>query len=102
MVEMVGFCQKIWFIMLESAKDQILELNTPGEQVLPRVWYEMTCLLNRNTIGCVVLDKVGMTPYFVISVCDILYELPEPHGARGDICVGNFSTASRDRLLGKP
>jgi hypothetical protein len=39
-----------------------------------------------------------MTPYFVISLCDILYELLEPHGARGDVCVGNLSTASGDHL----
>jgi hypothetical protein len=39
-----------------------------------------------------------MAPYFVISLC----VLPEPHGARGDVCVGNLSTASGDRLFGKP
>jgi hypothetical protein len=27
-------------------------------------------------------------------------DLPESHGARGDVCVGNVSTASRDHLLG--
>jgi hypothetical protein len=27
MVEMVGFCQVMWFIMLESAKDQILGVD---------------------------------------------------------------------------
>jgi hypothetical protein len=43
-----------------------------------------------------------MSPYFVIILCDILYELSEPHGARGDICAGNLSTESRDRLFGKP
>jgi hypothetical protein len=32
----------------------------------------------------------------------ILCDLPEPHGARGDICAGNLSTASGDRLFGKP
>jgi hypothetical protein len=31
------------------------------------------------------LGSVGMVPYFVISLCDILYELTEPHGARGVI-----------------
>jgi hypothetical protein len=41
-----------------------------------------------------------MAPYFVISLCDILYELPESHGARGDICAGNLSTASGDHLSG--
>jgi hypothetical protein len=30
-------------------------------------------------LGC-----VGMAQYFVISLCDVLCELPEPHGARGD------------------
>jgi hypothetical protein len=42
-----------------------------------------------------------MAPYFVISLCDILCELPEPHGAIGDICAGNLSTSSGDHLLGK-
>jgi hypothetical protein len=40
-----------------------------------------------------------MAPYFVISLCDILCELPEPHGVRGDICAGNLSTTSRERLF---
>jgi hypothetical protein len=33
-------------------------------------------------------------------LCDVLCELLEPHGARGDVCVGNLSTASRDCLSG--
>jgi hypothetical protein len=48
------------------------------------------------------LGSVGMAPYFVISLCDILCELPESRGAIGDICVGNLRTASGDRLFGKP
>jgi hypothetical protein len=32
---------------------------------------------------------------------DILCDLPKPHGARGDVCAGNLSTTSRDRLFGK-
>jgi hypothetical protein len=43
-----------------------------------------------------------MTPYFMIILCDILYELPEPYGARGDVCAGNLSTISGDRLFRKP
>jgi hypothetical protein len=43
-----------------------------------------------------------MAPYFVIHVCDILCELPEPHATRGDVCAGNLSTASEDRLFEKP
>jgi hypothetical protein len=43
-----------------------------------------------------------MAPYFVIGLCDILCELLEPHGARGDVCPGNLSTTSGDRLSRKP
>jgi hypothetical protein len=32
----------------------------------------------------------------------ILCDLPEPHGARGGVYAGNLSTASGDRLFGKP
>jgi hypothetical protein len=102
MVETVGFHQEMWFVMLEFAKYRISGLDTPEQHVPPRVWYEMNCLLIRNTIGCVMLSCVGMTSYFVISLCDILCELPEPHGARGNVCVGNLSTASGDRLFRKP
>jgi hypothetical protein len=30
MVETVGFHQVMWFVMLESAKDRILGVDTPG------------------------------------------------------------------------
>jgi hypothetical protein len=43
-----------------------------------------------------------MAPYFVISLCNILCELAEPYGARGDVCAGNLSTAIGDHLFGKP
>jgi hypothetical protein len=26
-----------------------------------------------------------------IILCDILYDLPEPHGARGDVCAGTLA-----------
>jgi hypothetical protein len=39
-VEMVGFCQVTWFVMFESAKDQILGVDTLGKHVLPCVRYE--------------------------------------------------------------
>jgi hypothetical protein len=52
MVEMVGLCHVVWFGMLEFAKDRILEVDPPEQHVPPRVWYGMTCLLIRNTIGC--------------------------------------------------
>jgi hypothetical protein len=50
MVEMVRFRQVIWFVMLESAKDRILGVNTTGQHVTPRVRYGTTYLLIRNTI----------------------------------------------------
>jgi hypothetical protein len=53
MVGTVGFHQVIWFVMLESTKDWILGVDTPGQHVPPCVQYETTCLLIRNTIGCV-------------------------------------------------
>jgi hypothetical protein len=37
--------------MLESASDQVLGVDTLGQQVSPRVWYGMTCLLIRIAIG---------------------------------------------------
>jgi hypothetical protein len=42
-----------------------------------------------------------MAPYFMIILCDILCELLDPHGARGDVSAGNLSTASGDNLFGK-
>jgi hypothetical protein len=39
MVEMVGFCQMMWFVMLEPAKDWIMGVDTLGQHVPPRVWY---------------------------------------------------------------
>jgi hypothetical protein len=53
MVETVGFYQVMWFVMRESAKDRILEVDTLGKHVPPHVRYEMTCLLIRYAIGCV-------------------------------------------------
>jgi hypothetical protein len=52
MVETIGFRQVLWLVMLESAKDQVLGVDTPGQQVSPCVWYGMTCLLIRDVVGC--------------------------------------------------
>jgi hypothetical protein len=52
MVEMVGFYQVMWFVMLESAKDRVLGVDILGQQVLPRVRYGTTCLLIRDDVGC--------------------------------------------------
>jgi hypothetical protein len=52
MVETVGIHQVLWLVMLKSAKDQILGVDTPGQQVPPRVRYGTTCLLIRDAVGC--------------------------------------------------
>jgi hypothetical protein len=41
MVEMVGFCQKMWFVMLEFARDRVLGVDTPGQQEPSCVQYPM-------------------------------------------------------------
>jgi hypothetical protein len=40
MVEMVGIHQVMWFVMLESAKDRVIGVDTVGQQVPSRVQYE--------------------------------------------------------------
>jgi hypothetical protein len=53
MVEMVEFRQVMWIVMLKSAKDRILGVDTPGQHVSPHVRYGMSCLLIGYAIGCV-------------------------------------------------
>jgi hypothetical protein len=53
MVETVGIHQVMWFVILESTKDQVVGVDTPGQQVPPRVRYGMTCLLIRDVVGSV-------------------------------------------------
>jgi hypothetical protein len=53
MVQVVGVCQMMWFVMLESPKDRVIGVDTPGQQVPPRVRYEMACLLTRDDMGSV-------------------------------------------------
>jgi hypothetical protein len=43
----------MWFVMLESAKDQVIGVDTPGKQVLPCVRYGTACLLIRDVVGSV-------------------------------------------------
>jgi hypothetical protein len=39
MVETVGFHQVMWIVLLESAKERVLGVDTPGQQVPPcPVW----------------------------------------------------------------
>jgi hypothetical protein len=53
MVETVGVRQVMWFIMLKSAKDRVIGVDTLGQQVLPRVRYGTTWLLIRDIVGSV-------------------------------------------------
>jgi hypothetical protein len=67
-------------VVLESAKDQILGVDTLGQHVPPHVRYETTYLLISNAIYYVCCSvEWGLTslfvPYFVRT--------PKPHGARG-------------------
>jgi hypothetical protein len=99
MVEMVGFHQVMWFVMLESANDWILGVDTPGQHVPPCIWYGMACLLIKYAIGCVsclvewgwhhTLWSVFVT-FFVNYINHMVQE--------GLFCAGNLSTASGERL----
>jgi hypothetical protein len=53
MVKTVGFRQVMWVVMLESAQDRILGVDTLGQYVPPCVRYGTACLLIRYAIGCV-------------------------------------------------
>jgi hypothetical protein len=53
MMETVEIRQMMWFIMLESAKDRVIGVDTPGQQVSPRVRYGTTYLLIRDVVGSV-------------------------------------------------
>jgi hypothetical protein len=53
MVGMVGIRQVMWLVMLESAKNRSLGVDTLGQYVPPRVWYGTACLLIMCAIGCV-------------------------------------------------
>jgi hypothetical protein len=53
MVETVGIHHVMWFVMLESAKDQVIGVDTPGQQVPPHVRYGTTRLIIRDVVGSV-------------------------------------------------
>jgi hypothetical protein len=53
MLETIGIHQVMWLVMLESTKDQILGVDTPGQQVPPRVRYGTAWLLIRGVVGSV-------------------------------------------------
>jgi hypothetical protein len=51
MVETVGSPHVMWFVMLESAKDQVIGVDTPGQHVPPGVQYGMARLIIRDAVG---------------------------------------------------
>jgi hypothetical protein len=66
----------VWLVMLESAKNQVLGVDTPGQQVSPRVRYGTTCLLIRD-----VVVSVPCSDEWDIGVVTRL----SSYGARGDV-----------------
>jgi hypothetical protein len=53
MVETVGIRQIRWYVLLESAKDRVIGVDTTGQQVPPCVRYRTACLLIRDVVGSV-------------------------------------------------
>jgi hypothetical protein len=76
MVETVGIRQVKWFVMLESAKDQVIGVDTPGQYVSPRVRYGMACLLIRDVVG-----SVSCSDEWEIDIVTLLGS----HSARGAV-----------------
>jgi hypothetical protein len=74
MVEMVGFHHMMWIVMLKSAKDRVLGVDTLGQQVLPCVRYGTACILIRDVVG-----SVSCPDKWEIGVVTCLGS----HGARG-------------------
>jgi hypothetical protein len=93
-------------VVLKSAKNQFLGVDTSGQHVPLCVQYETTCLLIRNAIGYVSYSvEWGCASFFV----SYFMKMPEPHGARGPFAgkslalqAGSFareSIAKHDILL---
>jgi hypothetical protein len=76
MMETDGMRQVMWFVMLKSAKDQAIGVDTPRQQVLPCVQYGMAYLLIRDDVG-----SVPCSDEWEIGVVTRLGS----HGARGAV-----------------
>jgi hypothetical protein len=74
MVETVGIRQVMWLVMLKSGKYRVIGVDTPGQQVPPRVRYGMSCLLIRDVMGSVPCSDEW--EFGVVT-------RPGSHGARG-------------------
>jgi hypothetical protein len=64
----------MWFVMLKYAKDRVMGVDTPGQQVPPRVWYGTAYLLIRDVVG-----SVSCSDEWEIGIVTHLGS----HGARG-------------------
>jgi hypothetical protein len=76
MVETDGIRQVMWLVMLKYAKDQILGVDTLGQQVPPHVRYGTACLLTRGDVG-----SVPCSDEWEFGIVTRL----GPHGARGAV-----------------
>jgi hypothetical protein len=74
MVEMIGICQVMWFVMHESTKNRVIGVNNAGQHVPPCVRYGTTCLLIRDamrSVSCSDEWEFGIVTH------------PNSHGVRG-------------------
>jgi hypothetical protein len=74
MVGTVGIHQVMWFVMLESAKDRVIGVDTPGQQVPLHVRYGTTYLLIRDD-----MESVPCSDEWLFGVVTH----PGSHGVRG-------------------
>jgi hypothetical protein len=64
----------LWLVMLESAKDRVIGVDTLGQQVSPCVQYGTACLIIRD-----VVESVSFSDEWEFGVVTRLGS----HGARG-------------------
>ncbi len=87
MVETVEFRQVMWFVMLESAKDRILGVDTLGQHVPPCVRYGTACLLIMNAIDCMSCsDEWGWASFLVSNMWHTLWSAWTTWCKRGHLC----------------
>jgi hypothetical protein len=95
MMETVEIRQVMWFVMLKSAVDRVLGVDTPRQYVPSRVRYRTACLLIRYDIGCVSYSVeqrwlLSLWSVFVTFCVNCLNHLVQ----KGPLYVGNLNTAS--------
>jgi hypothetical protein len=56
----------MWLVMLESAKDRVLGVDIPGQQVMPRVGYGTACLIIRDLVGSVQCRFTLQSPHALL------------------------------------